>query len=344
MLGLLHLDFLAQFNKKEQNEMSNMNKILTAISQPAMKLIEYLKDAVGVLYEPTKSRKLTDALAYKIGKISQALRENSDIPIQYEGNGIVIVSPDYEDLVKRTGKRLAFQEIRKQENIENIIDLALNELQISKDEIHEDVEIDWILRFLSYASNISDSGLQKIWSKILAGEVLRPNSHSLRVLDVLEKISKEEALLFEKLSEYFIPEHGLFTDEAILKDYSIKYGDILKLGECGLINPANDIANTIELKRGEKLNIIQTKQFVLIGVTDKPQEIVHVHHYRLTEVGRKLLDIISLEDSDMNFRFLGSVINSLIKKYKNCVFTLHKIVSFEEGIVNYENDPTSIST
>jgi hypothetical protein len=321
-----------------------INEFGTAASQAAMKLIESIRSAIGVLYQPRYIRKLTDARKYEIKEISQALRENSDISIQYEDNGMVITNPCYEDLAKRAGKRLAFQEIRKQENMENVIDHALCELQMSTEEVEEDVDLDWISRFLSYASNISDRDLQLIWSKILAGEILRPNSYSLRVLDVLEKISKEEALLFKKLSEYFLPERGLFTDNTVLNDYSIKYGDILKLDECGLMNSASGIANTIELQYGSKTTTIQTKQFVLLGETDTPHKKIHVQHYRLTEAGMKLHDIISLEDSDMNYNFLVSVSKSLINTYKDCTFSLHRIVSIEKGIVSFQNNPIPIST
>lgn len=58
---------------------------------------------------------------------------------------------------------------------------------------------DWFIRYYEASGNISDKEMQILWAKILAGEIEEPSSYSLRTLDVLRNISKEEAERFIKI-------------------------------------------------------------------------------------------------------------------------------------------------
>lgn len=59
-----------------------------------------------------------------------------------------------------------------------------------------------MMRFYRYASDISTEEGQKIWAKVLAGEIARPGSFSLNTLDILRNITQEQAKALISLSKY----------------------------------------------------------------------------------------------------------------------------------------------
>lgn len=113
----------------------------------------------------------------------------------------------YKDLLT---ERMIFREAQKQKNLSDIVSTAYDELKASSVS-SKPVDTVWTTRFINEAENISDDDLKIIWGKILAREVKAPGSYSLRTMETLNNLSKEEALLFAKAcnmaigyGEYFI--------------------------------------------------------------------------------------------------------------------------------------------
>lgn len=63
-------------------------------------------------------------------------------------------------------------------------------------------DFDWFIRFFDYASNISNEEMQKLWAKVLAGEVQKPNSTSITLLHTLSMMRQEQALSFCNVSRF----------------------------------------------------------------------------------------------------------------------------------------------
>src|SRR6202453_2433377 len=83
---------------------------------------------------------------------------------------------------------------------------------------------DWSRHFFSSSQDVSDEDIQKIWARILAGEVTRPGSFAKRTLDALRLIDKQEADLFAALASIcFISEgrrfyfHAAATSAAMIQ-------------------------------------------------------------------------------------------------------------------------------
>ena len=70
-------------------------------------------------------------------------------------------------------QRIEFQERKRLANIENVVREAANTLVNKKVADHEP-DPDWTARFFNSVQDISSEDMQKIWAKILAGEVERP--------------------------------------------------------------------------------------------------------------------------------------------------------------------------
>ena len=63
---------------------------------------------------------------------------------------------------------------------------------------------DWTARFFDCIQDVSSDDMQRLWAKLLSGEVERPGSTSLRTLDTLKNMTKIEAQIFSKLCNYVL--------------------------------------------------------------------------------------------------------------------------------------------
>ena len=132
-----------------------VTEIVTAAVQPANKLIDAVAGAIGKAYEPRHIRKMADAKAYEIKTICDELRNNADLPIVYDTSGEFSVDiSDYEALARRAGRRIAYQEVAKQENIETIVDAAYDSLQGVQEVAEGEISREWMLRFIDAAGDI----------------------------------------------------------------------------------------------------------------------------------------------------------------------------------------------
>ncbi len=95
-------------------------------------------------------------------------------------------------------QNLNIQINRKQANTGAIFGKAAELLEENEVQDHEP-DHSWTSPFSNHAQDISADELQNLWAKILAGEVVRPGSTSLRTLAILKDIDIEVANLFEQL-------------------------------------------------------------------------------------------------------------------------------------------------
>ena len=91
--------------------------LITFEGKPIEKLIEVISQGIGTLYKPRAIRKEAEAEAYKIGIIEKA-KANAI------AEGKIIDLELYENIQER----ILHQETRKQINIDNIAQIAANQL------------------------------------------------------------------------------------------------------------------------------------------------------------------------------------------------------------------------
>lgn len=288
--------------------------VINALNQPTQKLIDAVSGAIGKVYEPRYKKKMADAEAYEIEKIGKAIRDNCDMPITYNPDGTLqIDTSNYEELIKRTGLRLAFQEVKKQENIETVVDNAYQLLEQETVVSNEPVDNGWMSRFMNSVGDVSNKDLQELWAKILAEEIKQPDSVSLRTLNVLSNLSKQEAELFMKYCPFVLVEKDgnfcIIKDREIEKTYNIKFDDIFKLDECGLLSCDSGIYTGIE-KAIDNTTILYGKEFEImaksIDMTLIDNLIITI--YPLTECGKQLYQVIN---SITNKQYLYDIVEKI---------------------------------
>ncbi len=286
------------------------------LGKPASKLIGVISKGTGVIYEPRKIKKLAEANAIKVDTLAECARRNADIPFIYDDGQVKIDTTSFNDLQVRMTNRVAYQELKKQQNTENVIGHAFNILE-SKEEVDEkEVDEDWIARFFNSAGEVSNEEMQFIWGKILAGEVEKPGSFSLRTLDTLRNITQEEAELFQKMSNYvfnasFDNTYFLYREEKTLLEFSINIMDLVRLSNIGLLNIKSLNIGQIVKKSGDRIIafIYFDKGIIYENNTDKDIQI-NMPVYKLTEVGEQLFSIVEK-------KFVIDYLKKVIEKNKS---------------------------
>ncbi len=234
-------------------------KDLIGLSKPLTKLVEVVSSGIGRLSRAHFAKRDSDAKAYEIKRIAEAFSESRKLlgEATYSSDGLTISAPAQAEIQSqelfsygpppedRTLARVSYQEVKKQINTENIIQHAAEELRDKETVSDEKVDEDWISRFFDIGGNVSSEDMQILWGKVLAGEVMKPGSYSLRTLEALKNFSKEEAEVFAKVAQaairaaddsFFIPE---LKDDYLKSEFGITFGDMMLLRTIGIITPTN---------------------------------------------------------------------------------------------------------
>ena len=224
----------------------------------------------------------------------------------YNQDGVAINSEDFNRLMQRAGTRLVLQETIKQHNIECVVDNAYEILEKEENCSEEPVEQGWINRFFDSVADVSDEDLQKLWGKLLAGEIRQPKSYSLRTLETLKNLSKYEATLFQKIAPYIIKCYGndsktfydyfllsgLLTDSTAISKIQIDFSVILDLSNAGLISVDNFINAGVDISPHEAEVVYGTCKNIMLFNGGQNTAKIRAGAFILTTAGRELLPIV----------------------------------------------------
>jgi Protein of unknown function (DUF2806) len=174
-------------------------KDLVGLSKPAEKLIDVVAKGIGAICEPALIRRSAKAEAD-----AAIIRAEADVKIN--------------DIAYRAKCRLEAKELRRQRNIEAVIERAdrLLPKQVSSEPVSEE----WAIKFFEDCQDITDDQLRGLWSRILAGEVTQPGTFSRRTLRVLKNASADDANNFQKLCSFlwWIPSQDKNVPKLVIPD------------------------------------------------------------------------------------------------------------------------------
>lgn len=313
------------------------DKIITSLASPITKFIDTVSGAIGKIYEPIHIKRIANARTYEINKVSEAVRNNSDIPIVYNSSEVSINTSEYEELIKRTSKRLAYQEITKQKNIEAVTDNAYKEIQQVTNVSNEPVNPDWMFRFFNSIEDISDEYMQKIWGRVLAGEIKQPNSYSYRTLEKLKNMTQREAKIFQLISTFALKSSRkafILTEPKLMSKYNIKFENILELEECGLMS-SQFLTLTFSCDN-RHIKLMNNSQ--ILGLIKGKSEIAKqfdISIYVFTGSGQQLLAATNPEEDR---EYILDALSFISKNNPNFDITAHHIESIDDkGTISYND-------
>jgi hypothetical protein len=254
------------------NDVFGLGKVL-----PLDKLLSVVSSVVGRVSKPYFDKKDVDTKAYEIRKIAEAkadevkiianaMQENA-LPrqsIKYENGEIQIASiandrdGGSQSLEERTNSRILFQEEKRQLNIENVVSFAADELKNEPPVTNEAIDEDWKTRFFNLVQDVSNEDMQSLWGRILAGQIKRPKSYSLRTLELLKSLTKEEAELFEKFAQLKIVSDNIsfiynHDDNYLENNFGLSFTNRLLVCELGLIASENNLEFSIGTNNNNKV-------------------------------------------------------------------------------------------
>ena len=149
--------------------MNNPLNDLSKLSEPITKLIDVVSKGIGIVYRP-------------IGTVRQAKADAKAMIIK------TIAKAEALSIEQRAQQRVRYHDMLNQQNIEQIVSKAIQELP---DKVSEKpVNQDWIIQFFNHAKDVCDEDMQTIWARILSGETSSPNSYAKRTLDFLKTMEK----------------------------------------------------------------------------------------------------------------------------------------------------------
>ena len=147
-------------------------------------------------------------------------------------------------------QRIQFQEQKRQVNIKSVVQQAADQLG-DKEVTDSEPDHDWTARFFNEVQDVSSEEMQSLWAKILAGEVQRPGSTSIRTLGILKNLDRNTARLFRKfcsvcmfwtldgkhIMDARVPSLGGNAASNALESYDLDFSALNRLNESGLIIP-----------------------------------------------------------------------------------------------------------
>ena len=133
-------------------------------------------------------------------------------------------------------QRIEFQERKRLANVRSVVDAAANELGDKEVNDHEP-DPDWTARFFNEVQDVSSEDMQKIWARILAGEVETPGRTSLRTFSILRDMSQNDAKKFSELMKFRISDFilGTFARQVINEKLDTSF---LTVADIGLVYPS----------------------------------------------------------------------------------------------------------
>lgn len=309
----------------------DMDSLIKIEGKPIEKLIDVVSNAVGGLLKPWQTVRVAKAQA----------KSDSIIAIeQAKTNAIIEGDTEKVQYLEAINERLVNKEKRRQKNIENVVTVAGTILQTEEKVSEESVNQDWATRFFDIVQDISDDEMQFLWGQILAGEIKQPTSYSLRTLEILRNMTKEEAELFQKVAQFVLIQQDSYIAFLVdsnnnLKKYGIPYYYIAKLIEIGLIQSGDNVRNSYTTNNTLHINKSYFIYGKLVVIIDQmPDACFFSFPVRLlTTPGKELIKLINIEP---NIEYIKKIATEI--KNDEVKVSYAKIINIEEnGHINYND-------
>lgn len=236
-----------------------------------------------------------DVQKAKLEKEAQGIRDstssNSQISAAITEKFIEQISSDSE-IVRRAAQAFSREWIRKQENKDAVLAEFLDFL--ASDPPKPDAEgpsDDWMNVFEAYAEKASSQDLRQLWARILAGEIRKKGSFSLRTLQFLSVMDAEIAKQVEHVASVvveskFIPLDGSFGVGA-------EYATITSLASLGFIDRELEYCVTIYPRKTR----IRAGSHHAIDVSTDHETNISLRAAVLTAMGKELITVPQVEDN-----------------------------------------------
>lgn len=280
-----------------QNALKALGRLFSAIVEIPSAYLEGFAEERRAVTEARK--KLTETTATQIARQIEVDEKYARVAAQRYGQKI----------------------IREQVNLDRISEEAVRQLK-DTDEAHTSGEVgqiddDWLNHFEKEACQRSTEDMQLLFGKILAGEIRRPSSFSIKAVKIMGEIDNAAANLFKRLCSMCIvmgiPGTNQIFDARVislsgnagnnaLQKYGLGFNELNILQEYGLIIADYNSWHDYGLSVANNNNVVvlgfshQNTYWGLLPKEDrKDGQELKLHGGALSKAGRELLNIVEVE-------------------------------------------------
>ncbi len=306
---------------------------------PALeKLVDYTASGIGSvagsMLAPWKARQAVKASLITAKGDSEVLKIQAAAQLEARET---LVSQDANvtgeiDIQDAVNQRIRFQEQKRQTNIASVVKKAANQLG-ETDVADSEPDHDWTARFFNEVQDISSEEMQSLWARVLAGEVKRAGSISVRTLGILKNLDQATARLFRTFCSacIFLTTDGKHILDArvsslgshaalnSLREYGLNFSALNCLNEHGLIIPDynswKDYQSSIRTTTDDETYAtpfrFQGRSWILNPINERgPAKEFRLSGVELNQSGRELSQIVELETMDKLSRDLDTFFKS----------------------------------
>ena len=300
-------------------------------------LVKYTASGIGAVagsaLAPWRARQMAKARTIEAAGEARAL----ELIAQAQAQALLPFRSEADDLrgvvnieTEGMAQRIEFQESKRQANIVSVVRGAAEELGDEEVPQHEP-DSDWPARFFTDVQDISSDELQKIWSKILAGEVRQPGSTSLRTLSLLKNMSKTDAEVFRVLCRYVINDVLHQKCYLALEDVP-DLSAFVQMQELGLMHVGLDLVRVLNLNDDGELTAGYCNH--LLYLNGEKNRGIKIHGPVLTGPGKELNRFC---DNEPDFKYLSQFAKHLAED--KCTLKIAPIIATDS-----QGDPVCKST
>lgn len=212
--------------------------------------------------------------------------------------------------------------VRQQVNLNKVGEQAVECFRLNPPPATEepvaDISEDWLNAFEEQASLMSSEQMQRLFGRILAGEIRKPSTYSIKTLKLMAQLDNRAASLFTLLCSLAIsnpfPGMNVFSDVRVvslgnagsnsLQPYGLGFDSLNILHEYGLIisdyNSYMDYRMAIARDNQVLPLRYQNKLYGFVSKGEVPpiQNEFRVSGVAFTKSGRELLSIVDIEPND----------------------------------------------
>lgn len=282
---------------------------IVGASKVGCKLIDKISEALGIVIEPwsIKRKKLAEYEA----EVEINKQKDHELALATTGKKILLPGGISEEMAHRALLRLVSEECKKQENMERILGIAIENLPDSARP--EEIDDDWLSLYFESCRMFSGEEMQKIWGKILVKEAIEAKTISRQTINIMATMGVQEVDFFSKLlsftasisaedggCELLIYDSG-FIPDTFYYNNGITLSFIHNLQAIGLVSlSSSEIKRKIQnkksvfIKYGEKIINLDSDDTSAFDEFDQG-------HVLLTRAGRELSNICSFQQNVPGF-------------------------------------------
>jgi len=170
------------------------------------------------------------------------------------------------------------------------------------------IDDDWLNVFERYAEDASTERMQKLWGRVLAGEVRKPGKYAMRTLRFLSEFSQADALTF---SQFCSSSFGDLAPKALVHPDDLKdMRSLIYLEATGLIQGATGMGLNATKTFDAMGRSFMQEGNLLVVLNGVPNTTLNYAVVALTPLGQELVSLLPGRDARQAARSVAKAIRT----------------------------------